>query len=31
MALIFSGLGFETCLIYLDDVILYEKSFAAEL
>lgn len=31
MALIFSGLRFETCLTYLDDVILYEKSFAAEL
>ena len=31
MELIFSGLRFETCLIYLVDVILYEKTFAAEL
>ena len=31
MALILSGIRFETCLIYLHDVIVYGKTFAEKL
>ena len=31
MELILAGLRFETCLIYLDDTIVYGKTFLEEL